>query len=95
MKITAWLLDTERPCRPPVKAEVQIHRTAKMRYAVHESGQRFVIGTTAFFTEKAAWQRWQGELDRIRKSRYMERAFPARWEQASRLCRVHVYRTYR
>lgn len=90
-KVVAWLLDSQRPLRPPAPVWATIHRTKKTDYAVIASGRRFVIGTTAFLAEKPAHQRWQGNLDRMRKDTYLRFKMPEIQHRAAKLCTVNVY----
>lgn len=70
----------------------RIVKTKVNAYIEIDGGRRFVFGATAFFTEEAATRRWQGNLDRIRKDRYIEHFRNHLWNNADALCRVSVYR---
>lgn len=93
--IEVWLLDSSRPVRRPSRAIGHIVKTKANIYIEVEGrleGRRFIFGATAFFTEEAATRRWQGNLDRIRKDRYIEHFRNHLWNNADALCRVNVYR---
>lgn len=62
--MVVWVLQGNR--RPkPVLAKVVGKNKAWVQTV---EGERFQLFTTAFFTELAAWCRWQGQLDYIRKT---------------------------
>lgn len=62
--MVVWVLREHR--RPkPVLAKVVGKNKA---WVQTPDGERFKLFSTAFFTELAAWCRWQGKLDLIRKT---------------------------
>lgn len=90
--VEVWLLDSSRPLRKPGRTIGRIVKTKANTYIEIEDGRRFIFGATAFFTEEAAMRRWQGNLDRIRKSSYHKHYLNHLWNNANERCTVNVYR---
>jgi hypothetical protein len=52
---------------------------------------RFRVGSTVFFTELAAERRRQGLLDKLRKTKVLERLAPGAYAAGVKHATVHVY----
>lgn len=90
--VTVWRL---RGLREPVPVPAQVKQCEVSAWAIFTDGTRGRIGSTVFLAEQPARQRWQGELDRLRKSGYHKAHFPSVVERADELCEVNVYRGQR
>lgn len=92
--IDAWVLDKGSWVRPPMRVRGFIHRTPTALWIyVPNIKRRFMLFTTAFFTERAAWCRWQGNMDRLRVNgfNFYPGARQHMCQQIDGLCQVRVW----
>jgi hypothetical protein len=91
MIIDAWRIRPHRPWVPVQRIRGTIKKCKATTWLLVGEA-RFRIGSTAFLTEVAAERRRQGLLDRLRKTKVLERLAPGAYAAGVELATVHVYR---
>ncbi len=93
MKQTVFVVLPNHPLRKIRQVDCEILVCEKMTWAVEPSGRRHLLGTSGFFTRKAAEVRKLGALRKIADSTVLSRMYQTQYIHEAAQRQLNEYRS--